>query len=970
MKVFKKEGKDAELAKTAPNTPEDEPGVTVVANEIDPSRELLSASVLEQIRSDLHGEHRSSPLRGDHRSNSSTSAMLREEKKEEDAVVTGQQAPGDVVSKTLNFFDDFCNLPVSEIANDNGVQAIAASQIKKHPYLLSHNAAFDDTTTSPSLPSETTGNSSSYPYSRETTSTNQKKKSSLSGAHNHENFEVVLDPASIIKEVRANSSSKHTRGNRLKNMSKSFKKKKNPHGPSNDDGTGAMQLKVPPARMEKVDEAPLDEEYGRLLGTNTNESEQFQNDVEGNVEDDHNHGDGRSSTSAGGPKVLAKKIWKNFKKTPQSQQPTKSDSAEVVPSSFEGRKSLKEQVFSQSSPKQDMEPILEEGEDEDDGNNGGNDKSKPSVVKALNSMFAFAGSEKPADKLLDLNKKPEPIDSSISESEEQKHLRMLEAMVPMRQSVEVVNKKPSHRGNTSLGRRLKKIQKSAYFTSGKKGAKKNKASYPSKPVASSQRSAIKKGGNANSDEVPRKPKQVWKSVEDPNTGRIYYYHRKTRETTWAKPEALKRYEVAYQNWLDATANASNANETPIKETKKETNDEEKASTRSPSIPKGVSSDDVENNEEANGATIVRTSTPAEGEKKRFQIQNDLVKEKKEDAIRVIAGESNNGEKAAEEETKARTDKKQPIDETEPFDEATPFDEPLAESNGPGLLFLPRTPPRFGRNMTYMSKASARSALTDRTEKVRNTGKGKFSSFNPISENAATSKAINKSHRVPSRVPVHRERQLMVEELTDARLSAESYESNAGEKRGRIVRGRAREIEPKSEILYDGDNDTDDYGTSTYDNDTYGTDSVSALSENDTDFLSRKDNFDQARRRALDAAIEIEDWDLAAALSDGMRATNIPGGYEKALSSWNQSELDKFIANNDWNAVKSYIARMREQSKKEQTNAVRLPKAPPVNKRVGSQSQIQHRDVMSESSWSGSDSQSSYDDETYDSESEI
>merc|ERR1719162_1451302 len=348
------------------------------------------------------------------------------------------------------------------------------------------------------------------------------------------------------------------------------------------------------------------------------------------------------------------------------------------------------------------------------------------------------------------------------------------------------------------------------------------------------------------------------------------------------------------------------------------------------------------------------------------------------------------EEVTKEQQQEKTETK-PFDENKPIDESEPFDEPQS-AGGPGLLFLPRSPQRFGnRSMTYVSKASANtrsSALTDRTEKIKNTAKGRLSSINPINENMSTATSISSRHddererfhvrgdvppnrRVPSRVPVLRERQLMVEELTDARLSAESYEGNAGEKRGRIVRGRAREIEPAPEVLYDGDNETlDDYGASTFDNDTYGTDSVSALSENDTDFLSRRDNFDQARRRALDAAIEIEDWDLAAALSDGMRAVNLPGGYEKAHSSWNQSELDKFIANNDWTAVKSYIARMREQSKKEQGNGASSGKgqAASANKRVGSRSQIQHREMMSESSWSGSDSQSSY--ETYDSESEI
>ena len=37
-------------------------------------------------------------------------------------------------------------------------------------------------------------------------------------------------------------------------------------------------------------------------------------------------------------------------------------------------------------------------------------------------------------------------------------------------------------------------------------------------------------------------KPQWKSKEDPLSGRTYYYHRKTRETTWQKPQELVEFE--------------------------------------------------------------------------------------------------------------------------------------------------------------------------------------------------------------------------------------------------------------------------------------------------------------------------------------------------------------------------------------------------------------------------------------------
>jgi len=1067
LKVFKKGGKDAETTNTAPNTPEEETGVTVVANEFDPSQELLSPLTLQQIPS---------PLRGDNASNSTQSSTVREEKKE-DPSVPGDQTVEDVVSKTLNFFDDMCAIP--QIASDRGVESIATSSIEKYPHLVTRElsytevAAYDDNTTSPSLPSETTGNSSMDPSMRNSysnsyvSSYNSNRLSdnvggALTTAHDHENFEVVLDPASMTKEEKTKSV-KQQGGRRWNRISKSLttslllsSQKKEKHqfvnrGTRNDDSSGVpdsgsnktssmMEHKEPlMLTEEEVDEAPLDEEIGRLIGIT--EFEQPQHETgENNHEYNNNNKEPKSSTSVGGPKVLAKKIWKNCKKIPiharhkgehnRQSHRAEVDSEAAVARSLDANTSLEEQEFlQQGCPKHGVEPILEENESEDDADNGGNDElnlknkeQRSSMAKAWNNIVASVTNtldpEMSADKYSNANnnsKLSTSRDDSTSEListnllDEHQHLRNEEALVPEGQSVEVssshAKKKSSPMRTASLGRRLKKIQKNAYFKSARKVTKKTKLSDPSKGEnkAANSLSANSTGvehsssvatpvsvttekSSTSSTELPKKPTLIWKSVVDPNSGRTYYYHRKTRETTWVKPDAFKKYEVAYKKWLDATVGASSANETALKETMKEedTNEEERASTssiRSASWPKTVSSNYVEKNGKANITDMLRTSTPPVEKSAMIPLQMSDPRTEQKD----VAGESNNGEKVAEKETKVRKEKtKQPFDESKPFDESTPFDEPLAD-NGPGLLFLPRSPPRFKRTMTHMSKASARSALTDRTEKIRNTGRGKVSSINPINENMSTATSISSfpdtdrynlgrdvipAYRVPSRVPVHRERQLMVEELTDARLSAESYEGNAGEKRGRIVKGRAREVEPTPEVLSDGDNDTqEDYGASTFDNDTYGTDSVSALSENDTDFLNRRDNFDQARRRALDAAIEIEDWDLAAALSDGMRAVNLPGGYEKAHSSWNQSELDKFIANNDWNAVKSYIARMREQSKKEQGNeSSRKGQASSANKRVGSRSQIQHRELMSESSWSGSDSQSSY--ESYDSESEI
>jgi hypothetical protein len=511
---------------------------------------------------------------------------------------------------------------------------------------------------------------------------------------------------------------------------------------------------------------------------------------------------------------------------------------------------------------------------------------------------------------------------------------------------------------------------------------------------------------------PEKPRAVWKAVKDKDSGKTYYYHRTTRETTWKKPNDYEKFEADLKQWRVVTALQNKGTSYP--EGKKNSPEKKVA----PLMQEGDESLPADHPSSPSVALWPSTNPKSDGDGELVVIRNPTTAPTRSDNTVILtmtepiaalkqpkSEEVNNIAQVWEKRNEVeRLLKSLPSDDSRPsldklmqeyagrevvlvkelrakvealpLDETQPFDEPLSMEARKRSLRLNRSssPHRLNqRTMTVVSKASATtrsSALTDRTEKIKNTGKEKLTSFVPITETLSSTTTLSASiedryrnttstppaGRVPSKVPVPRERQLMVEELTDSRISAESYEGNGG-KRGRIVRGRAKDHVPSHQLdtIYDGDNDTDGDNTTSFDNDTYGTDSVSALSENDTDFLHRKDNFEQARRRALDDAIEREDWDLAAALSEGMRAANLPGGYARAHSSWNQTELDKFIANNDWSAVKRYIARMREKSQAS------------TNKSIGAKSQLQHKELMSESSWTTSDSQSSFD--SYDSESE-
>lgn len=491
----------------------------------------------------------------------------------------------------------------------------------------------------------------------------------------------------------------------------------------------------------------------------------------------------------------------------------------------------------------------------------------------------------------------------------------------------------------------------------------------SAPMAMQSKSFSYNPSNVN------RQKPLWKTAVDPSTGRTYYYHRLTRESTWTKPpdEELVKRKIAEEDEIDMTDNQ--VDDEKLEEEKKEIDE--------------------------SSASVLRKKSPRDFDPEVWS--------KKEEVIKLLTQMSPPNGTSIERivgQYEGREDEL--LNQLRDLAESQPFDEPLNRTSTPkrpGVDFA-RTRTNVSAN-TYRTGPSTKTATTGttraslQTERIRNTSDFKGPSVAAINEDEgshATSissqagvnipkpvvlpgETVNRP--IPSRIPVPRMRDLKVEDLSNDRFSTDRYRVKPSSRAARLRHEMHRKkhginAESHDANAYHGDDD-DDTDVDTRDTSSVPTDSVSALSVGDDDFPKASLNLEH--RRALDRAIANEDWDLAAKLSEQMRSrhpTRVVRS-KRTTREWSQSELDRFISENDWDAVASYIAQVRstEQPNKPTRVSSRHRRATPSDssnsnprKRFGARSQLQHEDLYASSSSSYSSYDSEYSSGSYSSEDQL
>jgi hypothetical protein len=464
--------------------------------------------------------------------------------------------------------------------------------------------------------------------------------------------------------------------------------------------------------------------------------------------------------------------------------------------------------------------------------------------------------------------------------------------------------------------------------------------------------------NSSKKKPKGKNKPLWKATVDESSGLTYYYHRLTRQTTWTRPDNFGQPAPSYDE-EDDIEKVQHSGETEEQIAKKKEIME-----------------------------LLRKQSSRDFDPEVWKTKNKIV-----DILTTMAPPDGHSierlMKSYEGNEEILLTNLRDLSDSRPFDEpiksastGSPDDVSRFEDMSPERSSFGGMRSRSGAT-SLLSSFSGITKVSEKTELIRNTAGN--TTKPTLDSSFGTDVSNNDVHglgetispaRVPSKIPVPRLRELKVEEFTtDERVKAETFAGSGFLRSPRKSYHREEEEEPSFFSVFDpyvGDNDdTTDVDTVT-DAESVPT-AISGLSEarsTSDDFANRTN--DVGRRRALDEAIAKEDWDLAADLSERLRAnTKSKSAPRRVPKEWTQSELDKFISENDWDAVANYIAHVRDSAKtSSQRNHTAAPTSSqrkligPANpkKRFGALSQLQHGDINSDSSYDSDDASSYYSDD--------
>ena len=425
----------------------------------------------------------------------------------------------------------------------------------------------------------------------------------------------------------------------------------------------------------------------------------------------------------------------------------------------------------------------------------------------------------------------------------------------------------------------------------------------------------------------KRRKRIWKEVKDPNSGRLYYYHRGTRQTTWTRP---KEMDTAFEEETEI-----------VKSSEPQQSKDVYRSTPEPDQIQNMRSQRENSSEEkldkvrqARGEIQSATSTDALRKSSERDFDPTVWRQKEMiiELLQSMPPPDGTSIESLLAEHEGRENEL--LAHLRQMKDSRPFDEPIGVENDGDVMEGETAVAELNSSMrtrdsSHPSFSRSESGTTSRqsesTQVVANTKSPRRLEESTIGGTTVSSRygrgtRIHQSvsvSRIPSKIPAPRvrSRELRVEEFSQARYKSETFNNDLRPAQQQQTYPRIMPFTTPYEPTINEEEEPDDSDSS------HVYDSVSALSVNELEFVQPGDaanGLDAARRRALDEALRRQDWDMAAAISEGMRGfspkeANRP---KQDPGEWKQSELDKFISENDWGAVSEYIAHFRSKSKVE------------------------------------------------------